>query len=191
MTTTEIINNSEYSSINEIRENILTEKDLVNIKWKTYINKSWYRKIALALNISIQVVNEKRIEQETCFLYDFTVRATNSLWRYVESSSSCASDEREFNNLNHDVRATAQTRATNRAIADLIWLTEIVKAPGVITHSDQWITVKQKSLLTRLVESKYTDTQTRATLYKQIDWLSKDEANTKIKQLIDEWVEIK
>jgi hypothetical protein len=32
MTTTEIINNSEYSSINKIRENILTEKDLVNIK---------------------------------------------------------------------------------------------------------------------------------------------------------------
>ena len=191
MTTTEIINNSEYSSINEIRENILTEKDLVNIKWKTYINKSWYRKIALALNISIQVVSENRIEKEEYFIYDFTVRATNSLWRYVESSSSCASDEREFNNINHDVRATAQTRSTNRAIADLIWLTEIIKAPGVITHSDQWITSKQKSLLTRLVESKYTDTQTRATLYKQIDWLSKDEANTKIKQLIDEWVEIK
>jgi hypothetical protein len=109
----------------------------------------------------------------------------------VESSSSCASDERDFNNLNHDVRATAQTRATNRAIADLIWLTEIIKAPGVIIHSDQWITIKQKSLLTRLVESKYTDTETRTTLYKQIDWLSKDEANTKIKQLIDEWVEIK
>jgi hypothetical protein len=38
----------------------------------------------------------------------------------MESSASCSSNERDFNNLNHDVRATAQTRATNRSISDLI-----------------------------------------------------------------------
>lgn len=190
MTTTEIINNSEYSSINEIRENILTEKDLVNIKWKTYINKSWYRKIALALNISIQIVSEKRIDQENCFLYDFTVRATNSLWRYVESSSSCASNERDFNNINHDVRATAQTRATNRAIADLIWLAEVITPKYMEVQTHDAITEKQKTLLTRLVKSKYKDTQMRNNLYKQIALLTKNKANDKIKQLIEEWVTV-
>lgn len=190
MKTTDLTNNLEYTSIDDLKNNLLNRDDLVNIKWKTYINKSWYRKIALALNISVEVVAENRIEWENKFIYDFTVRATNSMWRYIEASGSCCSNEREFNNINHDVRATAQTRATNRAIADLIGLTNINTWTTNTTSNHNKLTPKQRLLLVKLVESKYPDEHSRNILYKKIDWLNKEEASKKIKQLKEEWVEI-
>ena len=190
MKTTDLTNHLEYISIDDLKNNLLNKDDLVNIKWKTYINKSWYRKIALALNISVEIVTENRIEWEDNFIYDFTVRATNSMWRYIEASGSCCSNEREFNNINHDVRATAQTRATNRAIADLIGLTNINTWTTNTTSKNEKLTPKQRLLLVKLVESKYPDEHTRNILYKKIDWLNKEEANNKIKQLKEEWVEI-
>jgi hypothetical protein len=104
--------------------------------------------------------------------------------------------------LNHDVRATAQTRATNRSISDLIWLWEIsfeeisniwnIDSSNKVleTANDDTITWKQKHLLIKLVESKYQDEQTRNALYKKIDSLSKAEARETIRLLIEEGVEI-
>ena len=54
------------------------------------------------------------------FIYEITVRATSPSGRYSEACASCASNERDFTHLENDVRATSQTRATNRAISDLI-----------------------------------------------------------------------
>lgn len=99
---------------------LLEKTDIISIKGKKYINKRGYRKIALCLNISTQVVKEARIVDGENIIYDFTVRAVTALGRYAEASASCSSDERDFNHLQNDVRATSQTRATNRAISDLI-----------------------------------------------------------------------
>lgn len=112
--------------IHSITESLLDkQKDFVTIKWKQYITKSWYRKIAIAFSISTEIIKEERIEKGDTFMYDFTVRATSPLGRYTESSSSCSSDEKNFTHLQNDVRATAQTRATNRSISDLIGLWEV------------------------------------------------------------------
>lgn len=103
-----------------IMESLLDESDTIVIHRKRYINKKGYRKIALSLGINTEVIREERIKEDDTLIYDFTVRASTNLGRYVEASASCSSQERDFNHLQNDVRTTSQTRATNRAISDLI-----------------------------------------------------------------------
>ena len=199
---------SALFDIEKIKDSLLTKEDIVNIKWKNYIKKRWFRKLAIAFSISTEIINEKRIIYDDIIIYDFTVRATSPLWRYVEASASCSSDERIFNHLNNDVRATSQTRATNRAISDLIGLWEVsfeemnddtynskqddtgeLNSENSIKSSEM-ISYKQKRFLIWLIESKYKDEHSRNILYKKIDELNKEEAREKIKMLLDEWVEI-
>lgn len=205
MKNTDLLINKEANiniiDIEKIKNTLLDSRDIVKIKWKNYINKRWYRKLAIAFNISTKIISENRIIEDDVIIYDFTVRATSQMWRYFESSASCSSNERDFTHLNHDVRATAQTRATNRSISDLIWLWEVSYEEVVSTHEtnieyikesniNEKITQKQRHLLIRLVEAKYQDEWTRNILYKKIDSLSKNEARNTIRWLIEEWVEI-
>ncbi len=59
------------------------------------------------------------------FIYEITCRATAPSGRYSEACASCASNERDFTHVEHDVRATAQSRSTSRSISDLIGTGEI------------------------------------------------------------------
>ncbi len=125
-----------YNEYNRLKERLLTENDYQIIKGKTCIKKSGFRKLSCAFWISTEITKENRINFEKSFIYEITVRATAPNWRFVEACASCSSIEKEFNHLENDVRATAQTRASNRAISDLIWGGEIsaeelgdIKAP--------------------------------------------------------------
>jgi hypothetical protein len=164
----------------------------VNIKWKVYIKKSWFRKLGLILWISTEIVKHERIDKDKYFIHEFIIRATASNGRFTECSWACASNERTYNHIENDTITTAQTRASSRAISDLLGIWEIfyeeTNTNNNISSND--ITNKQKNLLIKLVESKYKDEQTRNNLYKKIDTLNKQEAITTIKQLIEEWVEI-
>ena len=198
-----------FNEIDNIKNALLDFKDIANIKWKKYINKRWYRKLAIAFSISTEIISEKRIEKWNHIIYDFSIRAISPIGRYMDSSASCCSEERDFTHIENDVRATAQTRATNRAISDLIWLWEISyeeihdtwyqnysyensnKDDSVEVVSDnEMITQKQRRLLIKLVENKYQEEQTRNQLYKQIDSLSKEKARITIKWLLEEWIAI-
>lgn len=112
---------------NKIWEYLQSQWLTVNIKWKLYPNREWFRKIALYLWISLEITKEARVQTDKYFLYEYSVKAISKDWRYTECSASCSSNERTFNNQENDVRTTAQTRATNRAIADLLWITDINK----------------------------------------------------------------
>lgn len=197
-----------FEEIKKIKDMLLDSNDIVKIKGKNYINKRGYRKLAIAFSISTEIVKEVRIVEGEITMYDFTVKAITPIWRYTEASASCSSEERDFNHLNNDVRATAQTRATNRSISDLIWLGEVSYEEISSKHEvkkdynsntikntssesdDDMITQKQKRFLIRLVEAKYQDEESRNSLYKKIDTLTKTEARDTIKWLIDEWVEV-
>lgn len=206
------LNNTEVSNLklsiselNNIKDKLLDSSDIYNIKWIKYINKKGYRKIALAFNISTQIINEKRILDWDNLIYDFTVRASTPMWRYTEASSSCSSNERDFTHLNHDVRATAQTRATNRAISDLLWITDIIYYISWIINSnvntennyDNWpvdsdnnidthnITLKQRKLLESLITEVIENEDEQKAYIETLDELSKYEANFHIRELLD------
>lgn len=128
-----------YHEYNRLKDRLLTNSDYQLIRWKKYITKSWYRKFATAFAISTEITRENRVNLNGYFIYEITCRATSPTWRYAESCASCASNERDFTHLENDVRATAQTRATNRAISDLIGTGEISAE-----EIDKWL--KEKNL---------------------------------------------
>lgn len=219
-----------YNEYNRLKERLLTENDYQTIKGKTCIKKSGFRKLACAFWISTEITKENRINFEKSFVYEITVRATAPNWRFVEACASCSSIEKEFNHLENDVRATAQTRACNRAISDIIWGGEIsaeelddtkktiTPTPQIIQKTENknpepvltqeelensephmkgivhkqnttyetqdLMTVKQRLLLTKLIETKYKDEKTRASLFNRMLSLTKIEARFAIQKML-------
>lgn len=247
-----------YHEYNKLKQMLLTDSDYQTIKWKTCIKKSGFRKLACAFGISIQVTKENRINFDTYFVYEVTCRATSPNGRYIEACASCASNEKEFSHKENDVRATAQTRASNRSISDLIGGGEVsaeeidqdtheikqedktppkntsgpyhetpegkkhyasmqnrfqkplakveeVKPEIVDTQdpedsephikgfvhknnktyeSPELMTIKQKNFLIKLIEIRYQDEPTRATLFNRLQSLTKSEARDAIGKML-------
>ena len=88
---------------------------------KAYKLKSAWRKLATAFNLSVEIrQEEKEVREDGSFVVKIIARVVAPNGRFVEGTGSCSSKERNFAHLEHDVRAQAETRAKNRAIADMI-----------------------------------------------------------------------
>lgn len=87
---------------------------------RLFKNKSAWRKLATAFNLSYEVMKEERSDYETYFVVRVTARVTAPNGRFVDGTGTCASNERKFAHVEHDVRAQAETRAKSRAISDMI-----------------------------------------------------------------------
>jgi len=131
-----------YHEYNRLKERLLTASDYQTIKGKTCIKKSGFRKLACAFGISTEITRENRINFEKYFVYEVTCRATAPNGRFVEACASCSSIEKDFAHLENDVRATAQTRASNRAISDLIGWGEVSAEELEDTKQDKSLVVK-------------------------------------------------
>ncbi len=119
---------------------------------KPFIKKSGWRKLATVFNLSVEIVSEKRVEYPIMeykdkktektevrpgFVVEIVARVTASNGRFMEGTGSCASNERGFAHLEHDMRATAETRAKNRAISDMIGGGEVSAEEMVQMEEDQ------------------------------------------------------
>jgi hypothetical protein len=110
-----------WKAYQALKRQLLTPDDYQEIQGRPRVKKSGWRKIATAFGISTAIVREQRRTTDTgAFHWETVVRAIAPNGRYCEAVGSCASDERKFAHPDHDVRAVAQTRATNRAISDLV-----------------------------------------------------------------------
>lgn len=118
---------AEWKAYQRITLEMLDESDYQTIKGKKYKKKSAWRKYARAFNISTEIMSKKisRNEEDHVTEAEFVVRATLPNGRYADGWGNCSSLERGFNHPQHDIPATAQTRATNRAISDLIGAGEV------------------------------------------------------------------
>ena len=87
---------------------------------KPYLTRAMWRWLALAFNVSAEVVHQERERNNGVVSYHFTVRASVPNGRCIDAVGACSSAEYSFKRKEHDIEATAQTRATSRAIADLI-----------------------------------------------------------------------
>ena len=117
----------EWNAYQEITEKMLDESDYQNIKGKMYKKKAAWRKYARAFNINTEILKEEVLKTEKGRVIEatFVVRATLPTGRYADGWGNCSKFEKNRNNPNHDIPATAMTRATNRAIADLIGAGEV------------------------------------------------------------------
>ena len=100
-------------------------KDIASIQNKPFIKRSGWRKFALAFNISDEIVREQKEQQGDEFEWRMWVKVWAPNGRSVVGIGACSSKERDFAHLEHDVYATAHTRAKNRALSDLIGSGEV------------------------------------------------------------------
>jgi hypothetical protein len=116
----------DFEEFQQLKSKLLSKDDYQSIQGKNFIKKSGWRKLALVFNVSDSIVEEKKdARDDKSFVWTFKVRATAPNGRYSEAVGSCDSSERKFSKLEHDVRATAHTRAKSRAISDLIGAGEV------------------------------------------------------------------
>jgi hypothetical protein len=97
---------------------------------KEFKKKSAWRKLARYFGISTQIVREEaHRDVEGHLVATVVVRAIAPWGQYAEAVAKCSTRESRFRNdtskADHDCPATAQTRAANRAIADIIAAGEV------------------------------------------------------------------
>lgn len=111
---------NNWDQYTQFRDSIQTKDDVAEISGKPYLKKSYWRKVATAFNLTDQIINEERVQEDDGFLYRIKVRATAPNGRSAEGVGMCDSRARKYAHPEHDVYATAHTRAKNRAISDLV-----------------------------------------------------------------------
>jgi len=125
----------------ELKQKVLDANDTVTISGKQYIKRSGWRKIAMAFNISTEVVKIERekIDDKT-YVVRVIARARAPGGRVSEEAGVCDSTEFERGALQgtlHNIETKAVTRAINRAISNLVGggevsAEEIIKGPDEV-----------------------------------------------------------
>ena len=130
--------------------NILDESDYQGIGGKQFPKKSAWRKLAVAFNVSVTLTERRysRLDNGAITRAEVLVRATAPNGRAMDGLGICSIYERccsprcfkahhhcdhapelagavHFSAAEHDIPATAMTRATNRACSDLFGMGEV------------------------------------------------------------------
>lgn len=116
-----------FRGYQDLSKKLLDDNDYQVIQGKKFKKKSAWRKFATAFNLSDEVV-EKRIEKDETgqVIYaEFVVQVTAPNGRTSMGWGACSIKERGFSKPDHDIPATAHTRAKNRAIADMVGFGEL------------------------------------------------------------------
>jgi len=100
---------------------------------KPFLKKSGWRKIARAFNLSFERVHSRveRDEHGNPERAEVWIRAVAPNGQYGDGDGYCAADEGRFQSgrgkakIENDLRATATTRAKNRAVSDLVGMGEV------------------------------------------------------------------
>jgi hypothetical protein len=107
---------------------LLAPTDVATIEGKEFKKRSAWTKLRRALNISIEMIQERDVQREDDWGVAFVVRATAPDGHSEDADGSCMASEFERGRLKatyHNVRAKALTRAKNRATADVLGAGEV------------------------------------------------------------------
>ena len=111
----------------ELCARLLDDGDYQAIGGKRYKTKSAWRKLAAAFNAS-DTLDERTYDYQddgTIRRAEYVVTATAPNGRSAVGVGIASIHERKFTNPEHDIPATAHTRAKNRAFSDLFGLGEV------------------------------------------------------------------
>ncbi len=130
-----------WKKYQDLKQKIIDETtDIQVIQGKKFLKKSYWRKVATFFNLSVAVVKEKKEQIGKTFVWHFTCKAIAPNGRYAIGVGSCDAYEKakkqnggyvSYNrykkiwenaipNSIHNIRATAETRAFNRAVSNLV-----------------------------------------------------------------------
>lgn len=118
---------SDWEAYLELTKKMLVPADYQTISGKQFKKKSAARKYARAFLISDSVLDKEIIRDKDNNVLEatFLVKAWLPDGRTTTGIGNCSHTERGFNKQNHDIPATAHTRAKNRAIFDLVGSGEV------------------------------------------------------------------
>lgn len=112
---------AQWARFEALKSKLLVDDDYQVIQGKRFIKRSGFRKIAVYFGISDRIIKEERQDREDgSFSWRIDVEAVAPNGRSCIGIGACDSRERNFVHLEHDVYATAHTRAKSRAISDMI-----------------------------------------------------------------------
>lgn len=202
---------SKWKEYQALKEKIVDrEQDIQVIQNKSFLKKSYWRKLATFFNLSVEIVEEKTenisLHGKEVLVYHFRARATHNNGRFAEGTGSCDMyDHATIKDNNflvydkynkvwkeaapksiHNARTTAETRAWNRAVSNLVGGGEVSAEEVVDTgngHSEEPAkTTPIKSTVST------SDKQKQAELYQLLIELNNgDETESEIKRLLKEF----
>jgi hypothetical protein len=124
-----------FAEYQKLRGRLLTKEDYQDAgRGKSFVKKSGWRKIATAFGLNTEILHSsvERDENGDPTRAELWVRAIAPNGRYADGDGYCSVTEDRFSGprgnkskLENDLRGTAKTRATNRAISDLVGMGEV------------------------------------------------------------------
>lgn len=111
-----------WKAYQDLKKSIIDEKDDIQlIQGRKFLKKSYWRKLATFFNLSVEVAEERVVETPTKnVIFHFVCKATAPNGRFAVGSGSSDKFEKGYPNTLHNTRATAETRAFNRAVSNLV-----------------------------------------------------------------------
>lgn len=107
---------------------LLDKNDWQDIRGKRFPKRSAWRKLSVAYGVSYEIIDRTLMWNDDGSLKaaEFIVRATAPNGRFADGWGACDVSERNAGHkATHDIPATAETRAKNRAAADLFGMGEV------------------------------------------------------------------
>ena len=115
----------EYRKIQSALDEAL-EDCTMDIRGKKFRKKNYWRAVATAFNLTLELVAEREAQKGEDWGFLVTYRATAPNGRYADGDGTCfASEKGDGQDTVHNVRAHAATRAVNRAISNLVGFGEV------------------------------------------------------------------
>jgi hypothetical protein len=115
-----------WKEFQDLKKLILEQSDIQVIQGKNFVKKSGWRKFATFYNLTDRIVEETRIQNDDrSFIWKIKVECKAPNGRVSEGVAMCSSAEKSGTRIEHDVYATAHTRAKNRAISDMVAAGEV------------------------------------------------------------------
>ncbi|OGK69378.1 hypothetical protein A2313_03770 [Candidatus Roizmanbacteria bacterium RIFOXYB2_FULL_41_10] len=146
-----------WKAYQALKTKIMEPSDIQKIQGKDFLKKSYWRKIATFFNLTVDVVSEQRELIGKTFVWHFTCKATAPNGRSAIGTGSCDAFEKAkikdgeyqvYNRFNrtwekavpnsiHNIRSTAETRAFNRAVSNLVGGGEVSAEEVSKEHLDE------------------------------------------------------
>ena len=104
----------------DLKKKIATPEDTQTIQGREFFKKSYWRKLATFFNLSVEVIDERVVQADENRIFHFTCKATAPNGRYAVGTGTCDQMEKGRKNTIHNTRSTAETRAFNRAVSNLV-----------------------------------------------------------------------
>jgi hypothetical protein len=116
-----------FTEYQKLRDRLLTGSDFQQIGNNRFVKKSGWRKLAVAFGVSDEIIREmvERDDDGKIIRAECVVRAIAPNGRYSEGVGVCDQSERRYSKPEHDIPATAHTRAKSRACSDLFGFGEV------------------------------------------------------------------